>query len=241
MRFRPTKLDRARCVLYANGMARRSELVAATARALKLEERTVRMCARHLREAGLIQQKGRGPSAAHMTPTDATNLLLGCLTSDVLQDAPRNVRQAREAMFRGTRQLYRHEPPPLPQAPFLLADNGQVRNVGEAIDALLDEAVRFGDPIVDHDELPIIDLAFRVRRPGLAAWFDVYNGDNSYTVYFEREDPRLDGLEGDEKFEAALQLVKDEGGMRIEAEVSLIDILLIADVLRGERYPEERD
>jgi hypothetical protein len=157
-------------------MARLSELVAATARALRVEERTVSMCARHLREAGLIQQKGRGPSAAHMGPTDATNLLLGIMTSDVLQDAPRNVRHAREATFYGAEinfnGLVSDDVPPYP---FLQTSNGSVRPIGDSLDALLAEATCHGDPLAATG-LPITNLDFFVERP------DCRHGSNSMTA-----------------------------------------------------------
>jgi hypothetical protein len=117
------------------GMARLSELVAAAAGALNLEERTVCMCARHLREAGLFKQKGRGPSAAQMGPTDASNLLLGLMASDALQHAPENVRRARTITFSSTlvNDTLEKEKP---QFPFLLAGD----TLGDALDTMFRRA-----------------------------------------------------------------------------------------------------
>lgn len=58
-------------------MALLSALVKAIADVEGIDEVQVGWVARHLREAGLISQAGRGRGAAHMTSTDAANLLIG--------------------------------------------------------------------------------------------------------------------------------------------------------------------
>lgn len=58
-------------------MALLSALVKAIADVEGIDEVQVGWVARHLREAGLISQAGRGRGAAHMTCTDAANLLIG--------------------------------------------------------------------------------------------------------------------------------------------------------------------
>jgi hypothetical protein len=57
-------------------MASIGELASIVAEAEGLDEATVSLIARYLREAGFIQKKGRGPSAASMLTTDAANLLI---------------------------------------------------------------------------------------------------------------------------------------------------------------------
>lgn len=203
-------------------MARLSELVAAMARVLKVEERSVGVCARHLREAGLIQQKGRGKSAAYMGPSDAANLFLGMMTSETLQEAPTNVRLAREATIRG--------PYAMP-FPFINDATGAALPLGDVIDQLIDEAANYGDPLSDQG-LPITHLKFGVVRPGLNSWFNLSTGGVKYIVRFTREDPRLDGLEGDDRINAATQMFSTETvGMQISARIQLEHIHAIADVL----------
>ena len=57
-------------------MATLSELVATIAKAEGMDLATVALFARYVREAGFIEKKGRGPSAANMGVKDAANLLI---------------------------------------------------------------------------------------------------------------------------------------------------------------------
>jgi hypothetical protein len=57
-------------------MASISELASAIAKAEGVDPPTVALIARYVREAGFIQKKGRGPSAANMLTADAANLLI---------------------------------------------------------------------------------------------------------------------------------------------------------------------
>jgi hypothetical protein len=57
-------------------MATLSDLVSAIAEAEGLDQPTVAVIARYVREAGFIQKKGRGPSAASMAAADAASLLI---------------------------------------------------------------------------------------------------------------------------------------------------------------------
>lgn len=68
-------------------MALLSTLSKAIAEAEGLEETTVSWIARHLREAGLISQAGRGRGAAHMKASDATNLLIAVNGADNAKNA----------------------------------------------------------------------------------------------------------------------------------------------------------
>jgi hypothetical protein len=204
------------------GMARLSELVAATAGALNLEERTVSMCARHLREAGLIKQKGRGPSAAQMGPTDASNLLLGLMASDALQHAPENVRRARKSPS----QEYpgqRHSREEKPQFPFLLAGD----TLGDALDTMFDELGRHGMVLTTHVPPNLLtsvvkgDLTFHVQRPGHRCWFEIDDSDELYEVSFSGP-----GWQAGDSI-----LSNHHGGMNTETEVRLESLGEIADAL----------
>jgi hypothetical protein len=62
-------------------MATLSELADAVAEAEGMDPATVTLIARYAREAGFIQKKGRGPSAAHMGVADAADLLIAVNSS----------------------------------------------------------------------------------------------------------------------------------------------------------------
>src|SRR5215470_2842768 len=69
-------------------MATLTELVHAVAEAEGMDSATVALIARYAREAGFIQKKGRGPSAAQMGVSDAANLLIAVNASAAALDAP---------------------------------------------------------------------------------------------------------------------------------------------------------
>jgi hypothetical protein len=68
-------------------MATLSELVETVAEAEGMDSATVALIARYAREAGFIQKKGRGPSAAHMNVIDAANLLIAVNASGAAREA----------------------------------------------------------------------------------------------------------------------------------------------------------
>jgi hypothetical protein len=87
-------------------MATPNELIAMVAKLEGLPEPAVARVAGRLREAGLISQSGRGPSAARATAADAANLLIAVNAAPVPEDAPKIV-----AWHRGMLN-YRHAPAP---------------------------------------------------------------------------------------------------------------------------------
>jgi hypothetical protein len=70
-------------------MALLSTMVKAVAEVEGLDETHVGWIARHLREAGLIAQAGRGRGAARMSANDAANLLIAVNASTSAKDAVR--------------------------------------------------------------------------------------------------------------------------------------------------------
>jgi DNA-binding Lrp family transcriptional regulator len=68
-------------------MVRLSDLSTVVAEAHGIPEPTVVQIARHLREAGLLTQAGRGLSAAQMTAGDAANLLIAVNAAPVAKEA----------------------------------------------------------------------------------------------------------------------------------------------------------
>jgi hypothetical protein len=73
-------------------MARLSDLVIDLAAVLRMEATTINTYARHLREAGLLSQGGRGVNAAQVTPLDAARLLIAMMVDGHAKDAPQTVR-----------------------------------------------------------------------------------------------------------------------------------------------------
>jgi hypothetical protein len=69
-------------------MATLSELAGTIAEAEGMDPATVALIARYVREAGFIEKKGRGPSAARMGVTDAANLLIAVNASGAVREAP---------------------------------------------------------------------------------------------------------------------------------------------------------
>jgi hypothetical protein len=92
-------------------MAGLSELVSVISAITGIPKATVFAYGRFAREGGLISQKGRGRSAAEMSLTDATNLLIAICGSDVTKDAAttiqtfRALRQGRVYCFAGSGAL----------------------------------------------------------------------------------------------------------------------------------------
>jgi hypothetical protein len=77
-------------------MATLSELVETIADAEGMDASTVALIARYIREAGLITTGGRGPSAARMSVSDATNLLIGVNATTNASEAANVVRRYRD-------------------------------------------------------------------------------------------------------------------------------------------------
>jgi hypothetical protein len=142
-----------------------SDLVEAIAKVEDIDPATVGLIARYLREAGLIAMHGRGPSAARMSVTDATNLLIGVNATSRASNAPRVVKAYRQ----------------LEAFKFLsLSDPSQYlsrETLGQAIEQLLDGAGRGELLQLLGQELPWdlqegfakgevhVDLTFRKSAP----------------------------------------------------------------------------
>lgn len=76
-------------------MALLSDLVKVVAAVEGIDEVSVGIFARAAREAGLLTQKGRGRGAAHMSKTDAANLLIAVNGSTLAKEVPHRVPQFR--------------------------------------------------------------------------------------------------------------------------------------------------
>lgn len=212
-------------------MARLSEMTAAFASTLRVPAPSVNLTARHLREAGMISQGGRGRGGAQMTPRDATNLLLGVMGPETIQQAPERVRFLRQATHAGSDSYQNVDSSDeVPAFPFLDRCEVGAITLGQALENLIEEAM-VGDPEA-QDGLPITNLRFSVARPDLYSFFELDTGDDVWCVRFRRDDPRLDGLEGVERIRAAERLFRNERrGMETQTQVSLDHFHAIADVL----------
>lgn len=69
-------------------MALISDLVTELSVMSGIEKSSIAVVARHLREAGLLSQKGRGRGAAHATPLDAARLCIALMVEGKAKNAP---------------------------------------------------------------------------------------------------------------------------------------------------------
>ena len=121
-------------------MATPGELVKALATVLGVPEATVVQYDRQLAEAGMRSKSGRGRSAAHVTPRDATNLLIAIAASPVsgpsVKEASNTCKAYASLTFRAEDSLQRFSElglPALDQLP-------PTHTLGEAISLLIARA-----------------------------------------------------------------------------------------------------
>jgi hypothetical protein len=146
-------------------MATISELAATIARVEGLDPSTVALIARYLREAGFIQKKGRGPSAARMVVSDAANLLIAVNASTTAVEANEVVPVYRELAAFGSVNKGRR--------------SQLIGTFGEALELLIEAAIT--------GKLPDPYLSASVHRAVLDA-FD--QGKTEISIEFERPDPK---------------------------------------------------
>lgn len=163
-------------------MARLSELVHGVSETLRINEQSVSLCARHLREAKLISKKGRGASAAQMGPRDAVNLLLGLMAAPELKDAAECVKNIRAAKFSFLAEKEDLEGKKLgvsdvlPDFPWLWSkpDKRTRRKqlpLGQVLDNFLGSNFRALDPDTGH-EVAMTEFTLTVDQPGTRAGLD---------------------------------------------------------------------
>lgn len=217
-------------------MATVSELAAALARSLGVPERTMHVCARHVREAGLIAQKGRGPSAAQMGPRDATNLLLGIAAANELQDAAACAARARALVCVGFERDFDGKVIDIRESPYR---DGFLRTpqLGEVLERMIDYSARFGDLRSNRGPLPIVNLSLDIDRPGFYAEITFDDHDESHVSH--RWVAKF-GIPASRKAEAEVRkLILPRRAMTVSTRVDLIDAIAdIAEVLLG-RQPAE--
>jgi hypothetical protein len=142
-------------------MATLTRLVMTITVAEGLDLDTTALIARYAREAGLIAMKGRGESAAHMTPKDAANLLIAVNTLTTAKNAAGFV-----PIYR---RLGAHEPGVVdhPSATFGEALELIIRSYmdgalpDEFLDVRTPEDIKYA---FEHDEIHV-EVAFRGPIP----------------------------------------------------------------------------
>lgn len=211
-------------------MATLTELVSALAESLGVPERTLSVCARYVREAGLISQKGRGPSAAKMAPADAANLLLGIMSANELQESAACAQRAREFVCYGFERNFEGDVIEIKDSPYQNFTGGGAR-LGTVIEKLIDYAARNGDLRGDRDQI-ITNLSLEIDRPGLNADMQFDDGSDVWVAKF--------GVPNTPKARAAfLKLIPPYRAMHVSARTDMIQAIdAIAVALLG-RQPEE--
>jgi hypothetical protein len=145
--------------MMVQAMASLSELVATIAEAEAIDPATVSLVARYVREGGLIEKRGRGPSAAKMGATDAANLLIAVNATSSIRDAASAVR-----VYRDLIDLERTSAPP--------------NSFGEALELLIEFAV--------ENKLPSTFLSKEMPEEAREAF---KKGAAVISIRFERPDP----------------------------------------------------
>ena len=181
-------------------MARLADLIPGFAQVLQIPVGTVRNVASVLRASKLLTTGPRGPGAPNMTPTDATNLLLGLMYDDTHDAVATNVPRLRESPmtsyrgklgydYGGTR--VEHIPPH-----DFIGKGGQAYSLGDVLDAMFDRIVRYGaldDAPSDKtalSEWPYVkNISVSISRPGYAGrvWIDTISVH--WTLAYTWQDP----------------------------------------------------
>lgn len=162
-------------------MTRLIDLVSGFADVLQVPVGTVKNTAAVLRAAGLISTGPRGPGARHMTPMDATNLLLALMYDDAQDTAATNVPLLRSARLMRSQGIIGFDhgggtTNDFPHHEFVSSD-GASYDLGDVLDRIFDGLVRDGtldwdleDPSPKPTDLIYVsNFSLTVSRPGYAA------------------------------------------------------------------------
>lgn len=216
-------------------MAKLAQLIEAVSSHSGVPLPTVSLTARHVREAGLISSGGRGPGGAEMTPTDATNLLIGTVAAMQVKDAPEVVR-----LFRSARPIKNdwgedHSEARLPIANFATLP------FGEMLDELFRQLAADGD-ICENDTDEPIELGLEFQRTGhgysvspvLTINRPNEDGEVVEHYLYHANNPAFDGLTAQQRNAHARKLFSAGGiGLTVTATVRDYLIYPIADCLAG--------
>ena len=181
-----------------------TDLVSVIADVLDLPYKTVLQYSRHLREAGLLSQKGRGRGAAHVTPRDGAILLLGVTGSTTATHSVSMVNNLAEAMPSAAvpiEMLHRFDKAEYPPLDLDFHDRPTAararrswkdKSFADMLTALIKYSAIRGDWINEQSGLPFTNIWFDVSRvgPPYRASITLDDGDTWWLVDFDnRGDP----------------------------------------------------
>lgn len=160
-------------------MALASELVEVIADATGTQRVTMTRYARFAREAGLLSQSGRGKSAAHMRPGDATNLLICLLVNSVAQEAATYIENA------GQMDVYHRDADSLDERHTETSQREQLHNI---LPILFDREHTFPELLLALTEIAIDDWQGFEERFGQSQIYfhcDEYEALVDFTIYLD--------------------------------------------------------
>lgn len=222
-------------------MAKLPRLIETVANNSGIPQPTVSLTARHVREAGMISSGGRGPGGAEMTPTDATNLLIGTVAAMQVKDAPEVVKQ-----FRCAKPIDPGWGEPHADAQISIPGFAEL-SFGEMLDELFNQLATAGD-ICDTTTGEPVDLELEFQRTGhgysVTPMLKISrNADTCEIVhhyYYHANHPAFEGIsEAERKARAQMLFSKGSHGLAITATVRDLLIFPIADCLAGREIAYE--
>lgn len=216
-------------------MATIGQLGIAVAKSLRVEETTVTVFLRYLRDAGLIRKGGRGRGAAKMTPLDAARSIIAFLTVD--RSEPRNAVIAVERVGTHVCEVTEVEPKdaidPLDFGKFLKLKQGHTFEaaISALISALMNDEQRkiisglsFG--VDELKMLPVLKIAYDDG-------FDVAAIVLNKTTYlYSVSSKAYRKRENSGELRAAL-IRPSPGGLRTERHIFWPELIPIVECLMG--------
>lgn len=210
----------------------------------------VRTVGAALRAARLLTTGPRGPGAPEMTPSDATNLLLGLMYDDEVANCAENVEKLRNARFvrswRHDRGQFRQSGAELAPHHFLRDDDGEPLLLGAMLDALFDTWVRFGgvEDEVEEDcaDFYASNLNLKVTRPGFHISFHIDALDTIWDLDYEwKSQEQLDYEAKADRNSPVWPAASVVSRMRSTREVDESSLWKIVDCLRGYEFPDDAE
>ncbi len=223
-------------------MAKLPRLIETVANSSGIPQPTVSLTARHVREAGMISSGGRGPGGAEMTPTDATNLLIGTVAAMQVKDAPEVVKLFRSAkpIAPGWGDAHADANLSIPRFAEL--------SFGDMLDALFNE-LAIAEDVRDTTTGEPVDLELEFQRTGhgYSVTPTLTIGRNAAGMreltnhyIYHANHPAFEGVsEAERKARAQMLFSKGSHGLVVTATVRDLLIFPIADCLAGREIVPE--
>lgn len=222
-------------------------MITGFATSLAIPDGTVKNTAAVLRAAGLLTSGPRGPGAPHMTPTDATNLLLGLMYDDTQDAAAVNVPRLRAAVLTSYRGVVGvdyggGDAPHIPPHHFV-GEGGRSFDLGEVLDRVFDTLVRHGSLDAEPEDdatittLPYVkNFDFSVSRPGHSVRIWIDSVAVHWTLAFTWRDPEVEARRASAAARGELvqhRLAHLGTYMHRTRSIGDNEFFALADVLRG--------